>query len=231
MNLDAPLYDLQRIKIFLSYSTKDKHTAGTIKYQLVKLGYDVFLAHHDLEPSQVWVEEILRNLDNCDIFLPFLTENCFNSFWVNQEIGIGFIKNKLIMPFTINRIPWGFISHIQAYCLDASSATNLYNDIQNACSKIEKIMTSKDPEKMRDTLIFALDKSGSYETSNKIAISLMKCGLISADQVNEIIRIFLKNDQVNQAYEGRNLILDLFTNYYDAIDSEFEEILRDNWDF
>lgn len=231
MNLNTPIYDLHRIKIFLSYSTKDKHAAGMLKFQLEIQGYDVFLAHHDLEPSQVWIDEILRNLNNCDIFLPFLTENCFNSFWVNQEIGIGFAKNKLIIPLSLNYNPWGFISHIQAYRLDSTDVPILYDDIQKVCSKIKKIMTKKDPEKMRDTLIYALDTSGSFETSNKVAKSLIKCGLISTDQVNEIIRIFLKNDQVNKAYECRNLISDFFTNYYEAINPEFEETLRDNWDF
>jgi hypothetical protein len=231
MNYNFPLCELHRVKIFLSYSTIDKHTAATIKYYFERLGYDVFLAHNDLEPSQIWIDEILKHLDTCDIFLPFLTENSRNSTWVNQEIGIGFTKNKVIIPFTVNCVPWGFISHIQAYSLNVSNTENFVNDIENATWKIQKIMKEKEYDKMRDSLIFALDNSGSYEISNKISVSLLGCMLSDYEHVNEVIRIFLKNDQVNQAYDARKLISRLFNDYYEYIDPEFEQILIEEWDF
>jgi hypothetical protein len=231
MDYNYPLCELDRVKIFLSYSTIDKHTAATIKYYLEKLGFDIFLAHNDLEPSQIWIEEILKHLDNCDIFLPFLTDNCRNSTWVNQEIGIEFTKNKIIIPLTVNCVPWGFISHIQAYSLNASNNEFFINDIENASWKIEKIMKEKTYDKMRDSLIFALNNSSSYDISNKISISLLHYMLSDPDHVNEIIRIFLMNDQVNQAYDARKLISRLFNDYGDSIDPEFEHILIEEWDF
>jgi hypothetical protein len=218
MDISIPFYSPQRIKVFLSYSTIDKNAAGVIKFQLESFGYDVFLAHHDLQPSQIWIEEIIKNINECDVFLPFLTENSFNSFWVNQEIGIGFIKKKLIIPFKINLNPWGFISQIQAYSLDATDGTHLYNDIKNACLKIEKIITNKMPEKMIDTQIFALSDSGSYETSNKIAKSLSTHANLSADQINEILRISLINTQVSPAYDAKVLISKLIANNQNIID-------------
>jgi len=223
MDISVPFYSPQRIKVFLSYSTIDKNTAGVIRFELESYGYNVFLAHHDLKPSQIWVEEILKNIDECDIFLPFLTENSFNSFWVNQEIGIGFVKKKLIFPFKINLNPWGFISQIQAYPLDASNGTQLYNDIKIACGKIHKIIINKNPEKMIDTLIFALYNSGSFDTSNKIATFLSTYPNLSADQINEILRISLINEQVREAYDAQKFVSKLLSKYQDVINSELLE--------
>lgn len=225
MDLNIKFYSPQRIKIFLSYSTRDKGTAGVIKRELEEFGYNVFLAHHDLEPSQLWIAEIIKNLDECDIFIPYLNDSSMNSYWVNQEIGIGFIKNKLIFPLKINQNPWGFISHIQAYSLNASNGDTLFKDIQISCRKLVKITISKQPKKMLDTLIFGLDNSPSFVCSNAIINLLLTYDLLSNIQINEIIRIFFANDQVNNAHEAGKLIRKLLDNYSDKIVPDLKQML------
>ncbi|HIH44794.1 MAG TPA: toll/interleukin-1 receptor domain-containing protein, partial [Candidatus Methanoperedenaceae archaeon] len=64
---------IKSLRIFLSYSTNDKVIAGSLKTLLELMGFEVFLAHEDIEPSVEWQEEIKDNLDKCDIFIPLLT--------------------------------------------------------------------------------------------------------------------------------------------------------------
>lgn len=62
------------LKVFISYSHKDRRLAKHIKNCLVSYGVDVFLAHDDIEPSAEWVREIKARLLDCHVFLPLLTD-------------------------------------------------------------------------------------------------------------------------------------------------------------
>lgn len=74
---------MSRLKAFLSYSTDDKQLAGRIKRELAFWGIDVFLAHEDLVPSSEWQDEIKRNVESCDVFIPLLTGSFKLSDWAD----------------------------------------------------------------------------------------------------------------------------------------------------
>ncbi len=63
------------LRIFLSYSHIDRHLAGNIKTALENIWLSVFLAHEDIKPSLEWQETIYRELKECDIFIPIISEN------------------------------------------------------------------------------------------------------------------------------------------------------------
>ena len=68
-----------KLKVFISYSTTDKEIAHQFSQKLKEWGLNVFLAHEDMEVSDEWEKEILKNLFNCEVFIPIITENFRNS--------------------------------------------------------------------------------------------------------------------------------------------------------
>ncbi len=82
------------MNIFISYSHKDRVLVGEIKtYFTFSFGFNVILAHEDIEPTQAWEDEILSNLRSCNVFIPIITEHYYNSVWTDQETG--FVLGKM----------------------------------------------------------------------------------------------------------------------------------------
>lgn len=130
-------YSAERpIRVFLSYSTTDNKLVGEIKEKLESSGIEAFLAHEDIEPSEDWIEIIILNLKECDVFIPFLSENFKKSKWTDQESGIAFTRDKLIIPINIGLVPYGFIGKYQ---------TLPYENSSDACEKIIETMMKKNP--------------------------------------------------------------------------------------
>jgi hypothetical protein len=109
---------LDTLRVFLSYSTDDRQIAGKIKEKLAYWGVDAFLAHEDLVPSSVWQDEILREVEACDVFVPILTGSFRLSDWTDQESGMAIIRKKAILPLKVTRNPHGFLGKHQAFPLD-----------------------------------------------------------------------------------------------------------------
>ncbi len=105
----------KKLRAFISYSTKDKVTAGAVKHTLASAGFDCFLAHDDLQVSEEWRQRILEELGRCQVFFALLSANFLESPWGAQEIGIVVGRGDVpIVPLSLDStLPFGFISHIQ----------------------------------------------------------------------------------------------------------------------
>ncbi|MBA3724410.1 MAG: toll/interleukin-1 receptor domain-containing protein [Candidatus Levybacteria bacterium] len=157
-----------KIKVFISYSTKDSVLAGRVKDYFEKcIGFEVFLAHDDLKASNDWPKEILNNLQNTDFVIPLLSKHFLKSFFANQELGIAFYKNLKIIPFSLDGTNSdSFIRNIQAY----KSKTWTDNEIVRAVT-IVFLLTLVDPGYIKyqkqalDSLVNSLLKSDSKRTT------------------------------------------------------------------
>jgi nucleoside 2-deoxyribosyltransferase len=109
------------VRIFLSYSHKSRRLAGELKDGLESFGFSVFLAHEDLKPSVPWRKEILKNLRQCDVFIPILTRGFTESDWTDQETGFALALKKKIIPVRVHDNPYGFIGAFQALKLNKNS--------------------------------------------------------------------------------------------------------------
>ena len=104
------------VKIFISHSSKNKHDAKNIKNILRDFFpcIEVFVAHDDLQPTQNFNEDIIDKLKKCGLFILLVSKNIVDSNYVQQEIGMGRILNKRILPICLDdTIPEGFIRQIQ----------------------------------------------------------------------------------------------------------------------
>ena len=74
---------------------------------------EVFGCTYDLN-AQNFEEDIIYNLKKFGLFILLVSKNIVDSNYVQQEIGMGRILNKRILPICLDdTIPEGFIRQIQ----------------------------------------------------------------------------------------------------------------------
>jgi hypothetical protein len=183
------------IAAFLSYSHHDKELAGRIKTRLERFGFDGFLAHEDIAPSEDWEKEILRQLQACDVFVAVLTDYFDESDWTHQEIGIAYGRGPIMpimVPVSVDSKPVGFFKRFQAVSLDPE-------DLEDACRKIAKSVADKNEKlgvEIRSALIGSLESADSFDQAGTRASRLRHLGGLSADEANRLLRVAATNPQV-----------------------------------
>lgn len=169
---------MKRLKVFLSFASEDKQTAGHYKKHLEKYyGFQVFVAHEDNVPSCDWDPEIKNNISSANIFMVLVSINSANSPFVNQEIGIAIGSNVRIFPIKIDETnPFGFIYKIHGFPYMGDED---YSILKNG-SKLFSILTSTRKEFLAfgniaiESAIHALSSSPNFKDSNIIIKTLME---------------------------------------------------------
>lgn len=204
-------YELGKIQVFISYSSEDKFLAGRIKRILEGYGLSVFLAHDDIPPICEWQEEISKNLKNCDVFLAILTKSFCKSKWTDQEIGMAFALDKLIIPLKVDTAPYGFISKIQACKLD------LQNPIV-ICRKIISLLKDNGfLELVFDCLLQDLESAPTFDWANDTLKEVTKYENFNREQINQIIRVAIRNNQFRLSRKGRAFLESIIKKYSSEI--------------
>lgn len=211
-NLNQMGFAGKTLRLFLSYSAEDKIIAGQIKTILEKFDVRVFLAHEDIQPTQEWEEEIIHNLNNCDVFLTLLTDNFLKSDWTCQEVGIAISKQKPIIPLKINIDPYGFIAKIQALRINK-------DNLGDSCLKIIEIIAKNKllKENLKDCLIQSLHKSHDFDSA-EIRLDVLKEFDFTELQINEIFRQAILNNQIRMSHKGKLLLKGWLDEYSAKID-------------
>ena len=211
------------MKVFLSYLIEYKNIAAKIKRILDDFGFQSFLAHEDIQPTQDWIKTILEYLNKTQVFLPILTRNFQKSEWVNQEIGYALAKNKLIIPMKIDIDPPGFLLKFQALKYNPHKRFPLSRMLQ----VIGK--NQKSGGKLRDLLIEKFGQSGSWAEAGMNTQYLLSVNNYSEEQVLRIIEKTMSNDQIYYSFRARPLLLNFVKNQSYKLDKrllkEFEKKL------
>ena len=198
--ISADDYEGKPIRIFISYSSDDKSLAGQIKLMLERYGLSVFLAHDDIPPLRDWQEEISNNLTVCDVFIPVLTRSFRESNWTDQEIGMAFGLKKMIIPLKVNTDPYGFILKLQACKLDV-------NNPRRSCLKIIKVLRDSEfVESLIDCLVRALENACDFDDANKVIEELKDFENLKEEQINQIIRTSIRNNQFRMCSTGKTFL-------------------------
>jgi hypothetical protein len=134
-----------KIKVFISHLSSDKHNAHRLKSALEVDNFIGFVAHDDIEPTSEWRKEILRALNNMDIFVCLISENYKDSFWCQQEIGYAMCRGKTIIPIKFDATdPLGFISAYQAINRGEKRAEQVVQEIIDLIQTNDKLAYIKD---------------------------------------------------------------------------------------
>ena len=71
--------------IFISYSHKDKEYVHRLQEELLKQGFSVWMDDR-IDYGTPWPKIIQDHLNNCDAFILIVSENSFESEWVQKEV-------------------------------------------------------------------------------------------------------------------------------------------------
>lgn len=208
------------IRIFISHSSLDKNVAGTIKQILeTYFGFEVFVAHDDIEPTAVWTDRILEELVSTDVVLALLTENFKNSNFTDQECGYALALKKYIIPVKISINPYGFIGKFQA--LPFKILSNHTESWITFCRKIVETINTHElfAGKVTDLLIKALKNSYSFDTTIKIIKLLREISPFTEIQANDILKAYFTNNQISsEGYHVPYFMNNLIKLYKDKLD-------------
>lgn len=201
---------------FISYASKFKKTAGRIKEYLDQYGFNCFLAHEDIPPQTVWPAEILRALENCDLFLPLLTKGFIESFFCQQETGFAYCRKVEILPIKISKAPMGMIADIQAVTFNR-------DNFEASCWKIVKHVAKKESlsQPVLDALITWFGESGSYDIAAERAKKILNEFDYSPNQVEAIQTYIKKKSQIHETKEARDSIFKFMDRYNSFFDEDF----------
>ena len=179
------------IRVFLSYSHKDKALAGELKTALKEFGVRPFLAHDDITPSAQWKKEILTNLRKCRILMPILTKSFKTSTWTDQEAGVALALNKIIFPLKVHVDPHGFLA-------DFHALTCLNNRPFGTCWRIvEHLSTISGFRKQgRDCAITFFLSSNNFEKTRRRIQKLIALRPFSSKQLAWIITEAAHNQNI-----------------------------------
>ena len=222
---ELPAYIGRTIRVFLSYSSEDKKLAAYIRATLEELGLEVFLAHEDIRPSSDWQKVILENLKSTDIFIPIITENFKKSNWTDQESGIAFVKEKLIIPIAVDKkMPYGFLGKLQAF--------NFSSKLPISAEKIIEVIIEAKPEfvnSLLDSLIKSFGASCSYDDAGLKSSLLLKFKDITKEQINEIFRSVLRNGQIKQSLSAHKNLNELFSKHQRLLDKKLLKEVKNKY--
>ena len=131
---EAPLSSPEgkRVEVFFSYSHEDRTLAGKIATLMTENGFDVFLAHEDINVSEEWREEIFKHLRSCNVLLALLTPSFEKSVWANQEAGYMRGKEGKVIPLIVGETSiknFGFLEALQGIQMKEDTLKECVNQI------------------------------------------------------------------------------------------------------
>ncbi len=216
----SPPRHMNRIKVFISYSSKQKVLGGKFKYNLEKYcGYETFIAHDDIPASALWEEEIISNINSSHFFLPLISKDFRESLFTDQETGIAICLGKKIIPVNLDGTnPYGFIQKYQALQYKKyPPGFHFQDNMSELVLTIAQIELYKEESSYYDgavnSIIYAFYKSPSFEVTNAIIQLLCKCKGLSPNHIAIIKKAIETNSQVAQAY-GLETLKECLRKYY-----------------
>lgn len=196
------------VKVFISYSMKDKHVGAKIKEILASFGIECFMAHDDIGVSEEWKKRILNELNEADIFIPILSKNFKNSDWCSQEAGIACYRNILFIPLKLDNDvnPFGFMSHRQGKLISRKNIPlNLLvnpirdnfpkvNIFSNLIDELKDVKNFNTAQRLMRNLVPYFDRLSDYEIDRLVKISIAnnqiyKEGMCRREYLPKLIQI------------------------------------------
>lgn len=204
------------VDTFLSYHHDDKGLAAQISRKLEGYGFEVFLAHEDIEPSRDWQEEILRRLGSCEVFTTLLTDEFEESNWTHQEVGIAFARSPvrpIMVPINAGVGPVGFLARYQAINLDPSRISEEHRPswgasrfrlsyLDTQCLRIVKSIAGQNEQiasEIRKFLINRLEAVDSFDEAGVVAWKLSELDGMTPEDINRMLKVASENNQVYHA--------------------------------
>ena len=103
MKCNVEPYEGTRPFIFVSYCHKDQAQVYPYIEMLAREGYRIWY-DEGITPGDEWTENIARHLNECSVFVAFITEDSMNSHNCRQEINFAVIKEKTLVSLFLDDV-------------------------------------------------------------------------------------------------------------------------------
>ena len=183
------------LRLFLSHTSTHKVQVGLLKFELARLGVSCFVAHEDIEPSTEWQEEIMAAVFSMHALAGLLTSDFHASNWTDQEIGMGFGRQVLVIAVNLGQTPYGFMGKHQQLRGDLGEPGELALALARVLVK-----NGATRDVMAEALVVALENSGSYATSKALAELIELAPSFSKPQLARLAQAIRENDQVANSF-------------------------------
>jgi hypothetical protein len=130
-----------------------------------------------------------------------LTQDFRKSKWTDQEVGFALGKGVLVVPVSLEIHPYGFIGKHQGLKGSLSEPDTLASDLVDVFLK-----QTTTGMIMREALVVALEKAGSYITANTVAGKIGKQVNWSPSQIKRMQKALADNSQVSDAFNAPGII-------------------------
>ena len=98
--------------IFISYSHKDTEDVHRLQEELVKQGFSVWMDDR-IDYDAPWPKIIQDHLSTCDALILVVSENSFESEWVQKEVARAKRIGKPVFPILLNGNTWPSVEWTQ----------------------------------------------------------------------------------------------------------------------
>lgn len=100
--------------VFISYSHKDQEYAVQLAQTLEMEGYHAWIDNRGIDYGAHWPQAIQEALDTCTAFIVVMTQNAYESPWVQNELSRAHRKEKPLFPFLLEGDePWLMVESTQ----------------------------------------------------------------------------------------------------------------------
>lgn len=180
----------QLVRAFISYAHDDRVFAGQAQTVLGEVGISAFLAHEDLEVSDEWRECLLRELTQCQLFVPLLSRHYLLSTWAQQESGfiVSRLRDVVVAPLSLDGTrSGGFLSHLQS--------PNVKSGITRAL--LVEPLVPRFPRAILPSIIEQAVKAGSFRYAEQLIAPLVRhFPLFTVEEAQEFAEGAIHNAQI-----------------------------------
>jgi hypothetical protein len=185
-----------RIRLFLSHVSRIKGAASELKKALAPLGIDSFVAHEDIQPTQLWHREIEFALRSMDVLCALVTDDFVKSQWTDQEVGFALGRGISVVAVSCGADPYGLLGKHQALRADISQ-------LAASGPRVADIISAQDHLKIRlteglvEAIATAISFLGAKEGMKRV--SSLQTHLSDA-QIIRLLEAARDNSQVRDAH-------------------------------
>jgi hypothetical protein len=175
--------------LFISHKAEEKKVASSIKNILAPYGVACFVAHEDIEPTQIWQNEIELALASMHAFVAIVSSDFNRSIWCQQEIGFALGRGIPIFPLAFGADPSGFISKYQS--LKKMDADSLFSILVNHNNTHYAV---------KNALISQFEQAYSWELARQLKNKLVTIEQYDEEQLMRIEAVLANNAKVKESY-------------------------------
>lgn len=189
------IWGIGGFRLFLSHVSQHKERMAELKNTLAKYGVSAFVAHADIQPTQIWQSEIETALNTMHGMAAILTPEFKDSEWTDQEVGYALGRDIKIIPVKAGQLPYGLLARQQALAGDLDNVPSIAKGIVAILVKAPITQPT-----MRDALVEALVCSSCWADTKLVVAQLETIGTITSENADRIRVALKENPQVSQAY-------------------------------